>query len=101
MGAYWLRPSRMCLATASTSAGSQSKSGKPCDKLIAPRSAASFDMTVKIVVPTLGSFDCSIWFVVTAVLRITGDQEFRSLGDKSGSSKQQGYLLVSRSPGLL
>jgi hypothetical protein len=25
--------------------------------LIAPRSAASFDITVKIVVPTVGSFD--------------------------------------------
>jgi hypothetical protein len=47
----------MCAATASTSAGSQSKSGKPCDRLIAPRSAASFDITVKIVVPTLGSLD--------------------------------------------
>src|SRR3954470_20219121 len=60
IGAYWLRPSRMCRATASTSAGSQSKSGNPCDRLIAPRSAASFDMTVKMVVPTFGSFDCSI-----------------------------------------
>src|SRR6185436_9145767 len=57
IGAYWLRPSRMYRATASTSAGSQSKSGNPCDRLIAPRSAASFDITVKIVVPTLGSFD--------------------------------------------
>src|ERR1043166_7903593 len=47
----------MCFATASTSAGSQSKSGKPCERLIAPRSAASFDITVKIVVPTLGSLD--------------------------------------------
>src|SRR5919107_1103687 len=47
----------MCRATASTSAGSQSKSGNPCDRLIAPRSVASFDMTVKMVVPTLGSFE--------------------------------------------
>src|SRR5215203_951356 len=60
IGAYWLRPSRMCRVTASTSAGSQSKSGKPCDRLIAPRSAASFDMTVKIVVPTFGNLDFSI-----------------------------------------
>src|SRR5687767_6614054 len=47
----------MCRATASTKAGSQSKSGNPCDRLMAPVSAASFDMTVKIVVPTEGSFD--------------------------------------------
>jgi hypothetical protein len=57
MGAYWLRPSRMWRATASINAGSQLKSGYPCDRLIAPVSAASFDMTVKMVVPTDGSFD--------------------------------------------
>src|SRR5688572_23362145 len=49
----------MCRATASTSAGSQSKSGKPCERLTAPTSAASFDMTVKIVVPTAGSREMS------------------------------------------
>ncbi len=47
----------MCAATASTSAGSQSKSGKPCERLIASSSAASRDITVKIVVPTAGSFE--------------------------------------------
>ena len=57
IGAYWLRPSRMCRATASTSSGSQSKSGNPCDRLIAPTSAASCDITVKMVVPTDGSRD--------------------------------------------
>jgi hypothetical protein len=33
------------------------KSGKPCERLIAPQSAASFDITVKMVVPTWGSFE--------------------------------------------
>src|SRR3954462_10345221 len=47
----------MWRATASTNAGSQSKSGNPCERLIAPVSAASFDITVKMVVPTLGSLD--------------------------------------------
>src|SRR6476646_3067073 len=50
----------MCRAIASTSAGSQSKSGNPCDRLIASRSAASFDITVKIVVPTDGSFEVMV-----------------------------------------
>src|SRR3954470_19931234 len=78
----------MCRVTASTSAGSQSKSGNPCDRLIAPRSAASFDMTVKIVVPTLGSFDVrpiGCTRVPSSMLpeclrrlsRIAGDQEVR------------------------
>ena len=57
IGAYWLRPSRMCSTTRSTRRVGGSKSGKPCDRLIAPHSAASRDMTVKIVVPTFGSFD--------------------------------------------
>src|SRR5262249_19616271 len=94
IGAYWLRPSRMCRATASTSAGSQSKSGNPCDRLIAPRSAASFDMTVKIVVPTLGSLDAST-LVCTAVPILTGDQETRRSGGKPGCPNQQEYLLIS------
>ncbi len=50
----------MCRATASTSAGSQSKSGKPCDRLTAPTSAASFDITVKMVVPTEGRRERSV-----------------------------------------
>jgi hypothetical protein len=36
------------------------KSGKPCDRLIAPQSAASFDITVKMVVPTWGSFESMV-----------------------------------------
>jgi hypothetical protein len=40
--------------TASSSAGSQSKSGKPWPRLTAWCSAARADMTVKMVVPTLG-----------------------------------------------
>src|SRR6478672_2913172 len=82
--------------TASTSAGSQSKSGKPCDRLMAPRSAASFDMTVKIVVPTLGSFDCSIRVVVTAVPRFTGVQGVRSPAAKP-STRREEYLRSPRS----
>ena len=31
--------------------------GNPCDRLIAPQSAASLDMTVKMVVPTQGSLE--------------------------------------------
>jgi hypothetical protein len=39
---------------------------------MAPRSAASFDMTVKMVVPTLGSFD----FIVRC-LSLAGGQQFK------------------------
>jgi hypothetical protein len=41
--------------TAATRRGSQSKSGKPWPRLTAPFSAASADITVKMVVPTWGS----------------------------------------------
>jgi hypothetical protein len=41
---------------ATRSALGASKSGKPCDKLIAPTSFAKEDIVVKMVVPTLGSF---------------------------------------------
>jgi hypothetical protein len=41
--------------TASSSFGSQSKSGKPWPRLTAPFSAASADMTVKMVVPMAGN----------------------------------------------
>ena len=54
MGGYWLWPACMARVTALTSSGSQSKSGKPWPRLTAPVSAASADMTVKMVVPTLG-----------------------------------------------
>lgn len=39
------------------------KPGKPCDRLIAPVSAARALICVNIVVPTLGSFDVSLTFV--------------------------------------
>src|SRR6187200_2947269 len=54
IGGYWLRPDRIAASTASSSLGSQSKSGKPWPRLTAPRSCASADITVKIVVPTVG-----------------------------------------------
>jgi hypothetical protein len=54
IGGYWFRPSRIAEFTASTRRASQSKSGKPCPRLIAPCSAASADITLKIVVPTWG-----------------------------------------------
>src|SRR5690348_4558357 len=47
----------MYFVTRSRSGFAQSKSGKPCDRLIALRSCASRDITVKIVVPTSGSLD--------------------------------------------
>jgi hypothetical protein len=57
IGAYWLWPARIQCANAREQQVSALKSGKPCDRLIAPQSAASFDMTVKMVVPTRGSFE--------------------------------------------
>src|SRR5665647_3372545 len=45
----------MASLTASISLGSQLKSGKPWPRLTAFFSAANADMTVKMVVPTLGS----------------------------------------------
>src|SRR6478609_380360 len=63
MGGYWLRPRVIASLTAVTSFGSHSKSGNPWPRLTAPVSAASADMTVKIVVPTEGSL------VVTAGVR--------------------------------
>src|SRR5436190_7875233 len=54
IGGYWLSPERIAASTASSSRGSQSKSGKPWPRLTAPRSCASADITVKIVVPTVG-----------------------------------------------
>ncbi len=38
IGAYWLRPASIWRCTASNSTGSAWKSGKPCDRLIAPHS---------------------------------------------------------------
>src|SRR5262245_36291110 len=47
----------MARATASTSSGAQSKSGNPCDRLIAPCSAARRDITAKMLTPVDGSFE--------------------------------------------
>src|SRR5690606_30751960 len=52
----WLRPSSIARASASRSACGPSKSGNPWPRLIALWLAASWLITVKIVVPTLGNF---------------------------------------------
>src|SRR4029453_5292201 len=44
-------------ATRSMSSGEVSKSGKPCDRLIAPTSFDSRVMTAKMLTPPAGSFD--------------------------------------------
>src|SRR5438309_11157991 len=59
MGGYWFRPRVIASVTACTRRGSQSKSGKPWPRLTAPLSAASADVTVKMVVPTAGNLVCS------------------------------------------
>src|SRR5450759_2644400 len=58
IGGYWFKPCCMAAVTPSTSLGSQSKSGKPWPRLTAFFSAARADMTLKMVVPTLGNLDC-------------------------------------------
>ena len=55
IGAYWLWPSRIARSSLSTRRCGTGKSGKPWPRLTAPCSAASCDITVKIVVPTFGS----------------------------------------------
>ena len=57
IGGYWFSPALKYWVTRSRSSFAQSKSGNPCDKLIALCSCASRDITVNIVVPTLGSLD--------------------------------------------
>ena len=47
----------MYLLTPSINLGEQAKSGKPCDKFMAPFSFAKPDITEKIDVPELGSLD--------------------------------------------
>src|SRR5690242_12939063 len=56
IGAYWLRPSFIARASVSRKFCGGSKSGKPCPRFTALCSSASWLMTVKIVVPTLGNF---------------------------------------------
>src|SRR5664279_1308820 len=55
MGAYWLNPSRIAFATSSTSSAFIGKSGNPCPRLMDFVLVASALITVKMVVPTLGS----------------------------------------------
>jgi hypothetical protein len=57
MGEYWLKPSFIALFTRSVSAEFIGKSGKPCPRFTALCSVAKALITVKIVVPTLGSLD--------------------------------------------
>src|SRR5215203_1885244 len=47
----------MYFATMSISSGDVSKSGKPCDRLIAPTSFARRVITAKMLTPPAGSFD--------------------------------------------
>src|SRR5260221_9616962 len=54
MGAYWLCPSSMLRWINLINSSETLKSGKPCDKLIAPCSKAIRDITVKMDVPTSG-----------------------------------------------
>src|SRR5690606_23121492 len=69
MGAYWLWPPRMaCSSSASNSAGG-SKSGKPCERLMAPCCCASADITVKMVVPTWGRREGREWGKTAAMGR--------------------------------
>src|SRR5690606_7349212 len=55
IGAYWLWPARMAASSASTRRCGTGKSGNPWPRFTAPCSAASCDITVKMVVPTRGS----------------------------------------------
>jgi len=64
IGAYWLWPARMALPNSSTRRSGTAKSGNPCPRLTARYSAASCDMTVKIVVPTLGNLVATIGAVI-------------------------------------
>src|SRR4029079_12211817 len=61
IGGYWFKPALMYLVTRSRNSFAQSKSGKPCERLIALCSCARRDITVKIVVPTSGSFEAMGW----------------------------------------
>jgi hypothetical protein len=47
----------MAFSISATRTGCGLKSGKPCDRLIALCSFAKADMVVKMVVPTVGSFE--------------------------------------------
>src|SRR5690606_10753939 len=52
----------MAWSSAATSAAGTGKSGKPCPRFTAPCSCASCDITLKMVVPTFGTWD---WIIST------------------------------------
>src|SRR5215213_10506499 len=54
IGAYWLQPRENQAPASAVSAGAASKSGNPCERLIAPCSSARCDMTVKMLTPVDG-----------------------------------------------
>src|SRR5207253_2478264 len=68
IGGYWFRPLAIASVTDCTSRGSQSKSGKPWPRFTAPFSVASADITVKMVVPTAGSF---VWSAGVRASRVS------------------------------
>jgi hypothetical protein len=55
----------MYLATRSISSGDVSKSGKPCDRLIAPTSLARRVITAKMLTPPDGSLVRSVFTGIT------------------------------------
>jgi hypothetical protein len=57
----------MACVTAAGSAGSQSKSGNPCPRFTAFFSAASADITEKIVVPTSGNLEAGMKLAVVVI----------------------------------
>ena len=70
IGAYWLWPRAQVLGDQlRAGARAASKSGNPWPRLIAPASAASRDITVKIVVPTPGSLLSG-----SGITRLAGDR---------------------------
>src|ERR1700741_337897 len=55
---YWLKSFFMAVFTKEVSSSLIEKSGKPWPRFTALHSVASWLITVKIVVPTSGNFDC-------------------------------------------
>jgi hypothetical protein len=62
----------MAVFTSFISSGDVSKSGKPCDRFIAPTSAARADITVNMVVPTCGNLEI-MGVIKGAKVRITAE----------------------------